>query len=135
MGSGQWAVGSGQWQWAAGLPAATVQQGLATRIGRGAAGATITFTSRRIELPAGAAVRPGLAFRIVGDLTIRGTTHEVALDAVWHGNTVAGFSASTRIDRRDFGLTWNVALETGGVLVGNEVKIELEVQASRQAPV
>jgi polyisoprenoid-binding protein YceI len=45
------------------------------------------------------------------------------------GNTKAGFSASTEIDREDFGLTWNQALETGGVLVGKQVRIEIEVQA------
>ena len=93
----------------------------------------ITFRSRRVE---GAALREGARFRAVGDLTIRGTTREVVLDAVyegrgrdpWGGERVS-FSAETRIDRRDFGLTWNQALETGGILVGNEIRISLEVQA------
>ncbi|MFW6078989.1 MAG: YceI family protein [Gemmatimonadota bacterium] len=93
----------------------------------------ITFRSRAIE---GSPKEPGDEFRVVGDLTIRGTTREVVLDAVfagrggdpWGGQRV-GFSADTKLDRRDFGLTWNQALEAGGVLVGNEVTIHLEVQA------
>ena len=48
------------------------------------------------------------------------------------GGTRAGFSAVTKIDRRDWGLTWNAALETGGVLVSNELKIEIEAQAVKQ---
>lgn len=96
----------------------------------------ITFRSTRIE---GAHDKPGEPFRVVGDLTIRGETREVVLDATYEGTgedpwggTRVGFSASTEIDRRDFGLRWNQALETGGVLVANTVKIELEVQAVRQ---
>jgi polyisoprenoid-binding protein YceI len=76
---------------------------------------------------------------LVGDLTIRGKTREVELEVEstgrgtdpW-GNERAGFSASTTIDRRDFGLTWNQALEAGGVLVGHDVKIEIEIQAVLQ---
>ncbi|HZD06008.1 MAG TPA: YceI family protein, partial [Longimicrobiales bacterium] len=78
---------------------------------------TITFESRRIE---GEPSEPGDAFKVVGDLTIRGTTEEVVLDARYEGRgedpwggTRAGFSAEVTIDRRDFGLTWNQALETG----------------------
>jgi polyisoprenoid-binding protein YceI len=75
-------------------------------------------------------------YRIVGDLTIRGTTREVVLEGTdegrgrdpWGGERLA-FSASATIDRRDFGLTWNQALETGGVLVSNEIKISIDVQA------
>ena len=97
--------------------------------------AQITFSSRRVE---GSSSNPGDEFRVIGDLTIRGTTREVTLDAVyegigkdpWGGERVS-FSARTKIDRRDFGLTWNQALETGGILVGNEIKISLEVQAVR----
>jgi polyisoprenoid-binding protein YceI len=93
----------------------------------------ITFRSKRIE---GAHKQPGDHFRVVGDLTIRGTTHEVVLDAVyegtgtdpWGGERVS-FSADAKIDRRDFGLTWNQALETGGILVSNDIKLHLEVQA------
>jgi polyisoprenoid-binding protein YceI len=97
---------------------------------------SITFRSRRVE---GTSRNPGDEFRVTGDLTIRGTTREVTLDAVyegvgkdpWGGERVS-FSAKTKIDRRDFGLTWNQALEAGGVLVGNEIKISLEVQAVKQ---
>lgn len=96
---------------------------------------TITFRSRRVE---GAAKEEGDRFKVYGDLTIRGTTREVVLDAEfggqgkdpWGGER-AGFSATTKIDRRDFGLTWNQALETGGILVGNEIRIEIEVQATK----
>ncbi len=95
----------------------------------------ITFRSRRVE-PQGDG-----KFRVIGDLTIRGVTKEVVLEATdegrgkdpW-GNEKSAFSAQTVIDRRDFGLTWNAALETGGVLVGNEVKISLEVQAAKVQP-
>jgi polyisoprenoid-binding protein YceI len=93
----------------------------------------ITFRSKRIE---GAHARAGDEFRVVGDLAIRGVTREVVLDAVFEGTGKdpwggerASFSASTKIDRREFGLTWNQALETGGVLVSNEIKLSLEVQA------
>lgn len=94
---------------------------------------TISFRSRSIE---GAYGRPGEEFKVTGDLTIRGVTREVVLDAVfegggrdpWGGERVS-FSASTRIDRRDFGLTWNQALEAGGVLVSNDIRISVEVQA------
>lgn len=75
-------------------------------------------------------------YRIVGNLTIRDVTREIVLDATdegrgrdpWGGERRA-FSASTTIDRRDFGLGWNQALETGGVLVSNELKISIDVQA------
>ncbi len=81
----------------------------------------------------------GDRFEVTGDLTIAGTTRSVVLDMVldgvvgdpWGGTRLA-FSASTEIDREEFGITWNVALETGGVLVGKKVKIELEGQAVRQ---
>jgi len=96
---------------------------------------TITFRSRRIE-----GIPSQGDFRLVGDLTIRGITREVALD-VWQegrvtdpsGNERAGFRARTKIDRTDFGLTWNQALEAGGVLVGNEVRISAEVELVRQS--
>jgi polyisoprenoid-binding protein YceI len=95
----------------------------------------ITFRSRRVEATGGG------DFRVIGDLTIRGVTREVVLEATdegratdpW-GNEKAGFSARTAIDRQDFGLTWNAALETGGILVGNEIKISLEVQAAKAEP-
>jgi len=94
---------------------------------------TLRFESRRVE---GLALEEGSRFKVIGDLTIRGTTKEVELDAAFEGrgqdpwgNQRVAFSADTSIDRRDFGLTWNQALETGGVLVGHEVKIHLEAQA------
>jgi polyisoprenoid-binding protein YceI len=77
---------------------------------------------------------------VVGDLTIRGVTREVSLRVEQHGqakdpwgNVRAAFTATATIDRRDFGLTWNQALESGGVLVGDKVEIEAEVQAVKQA--
>jgi polyisoprenoid-binding protein YceI len=98
---------------------------------------TLTFRSRRIE---GAKATEGSRFRVIGDLTIRGISREVTLDATyegrgrdpWGGERVS-FSATTRIDRRDFGLTWNAALEAGGVLVSNEIRIAIEAQAVRAA--
>lgn len=96
---------------------------------------TIAFRSRRIE---GDRLAAGEQFRLVGDLTLHGVTREVALDATyegrgrdpWGGERVS-FSAATKIDRREFGLTWNAALEAGGVLVSNDIRIEIEVQAVR----
>jgi polyisoprenoid-binding protein YceI len=90
---------------------------------------SIRFQSTRIE-------RDGDHFDVHGQLTIRDVTREVVLHTSdegrggdpWGGQRAA-FSATTRIDRRDYGLTWNQALETGGVVVGNEIKISLEVQA------
>ncbi len=90
----------------------------------------ITFESKRIE------TRKGDRYRVVGDLTIRGITAEVELDAEYlgagldpWGNRRAGFQARTSLSRKEFGLTWNQVLETGGVLVGDEIQIELDVQA------
>ena len=91
---------------------------------------TITFRSRRVEPAKGDRVR------VTGELTIRGVTREVVLEVTdegrgkdpWGGDRLA-FSATTTIDRREFGLTWNQALETGGVLVSNEIKISIDVQA------
>jgi len=97
---------------------------------------TITFRSTRVE---GALDEEGSRFRVVGELTIRDTAMEVALDATFEGvgkdpwgGERAGFAATTEIDRRDWGLRWNQALETRGILVGNEVRIELAVQAVKQ---
>lgn len=98
---------------------------------------TITFRSKRVE---GAARKEGDRFRTVGDLTIRGTTIEVTLDCQYEGTgkdpwggTRAGVRVTGSIDRREWGLKWNQALETGGILVANELKIEVEVQAVQQA--
>ncbi len=77
--------------------------------------------------------------RIVGDLTIRGITKEVVLDVEYSGQakspwgtTSAGFSAQTKISRKDWDLAWNAALETGGVLVGDEVTITIELEIVKQ---
>jgi polyisoprenoid-binding protein YceI len=76
------------------------------------------------------------AFKIQGDLTIHGTTRPVVLDATFEGratdpwgNVRAGYEANTTISRKDFGLTWNQALEAGGVAVGDEVRIEISLEA------
>jgi polyisoprenoid-binding protein YceI len=80
------------------------------------------------------------AFELTGDLTIRDVTRPITLDVTFEGEgkdpwggTRASFSAKGKFDRRDFGLTWNVALETGGILVSNEVKINIEAQLVAQA--
>ncbi|HEX5830577.1 MAG TPA: YceI family protein, partial [Gemmatimonadaceae bacterium] len=97
---------------------------------------TITFRSTRIE---GSPREAGDRFRIIGDLAIRDATMETVLDTVFEGRGVdpwgktrGGFRASTDIDRREWGLRWNQAIETGGVLVANKVHIEAEVQFVRQ---
>ncbi|TDB75652.1 YceI family protein [Micromonospora sp. KC723] len=84
--------------------------------------------------------RDGNEFVLLGELTIKGVTRQVELEVEFEGvghtpfgTDVFGFTASTEIDREDFGLTWNVALETGGVLVGKKIKIEIEGEAVRQA--
>jgi polyisoprenoid-binding protein YceI len=81
----------------------------------------------------------GNRYEADGELTIKGITKPVVLDVEYHGlNTnpwgaeVAFFSASTEINREDFGMTWNAALESGGVLVSKKVQIEIEAQASLQ---
>jgi polyisoprenoid-binding protein YceI len=92
----------------------------------------ITFTARRVE---GDVYD---AFKLHGDLTIRGVTRPVVLDVTLEGrgadpwgNERLGYSASGKIDRRDFGLTWNQALETGGVAVGHDVKIVINTELMR----
>jgi polyisoprenoid-binding protein YceI len=78
-------------------------------------------------------------FHLHGDLTIRDQTHPVTLAVTYEGETVdpwgnkrLGFEAHGKISRKDFGLTWNQALETGGVAVGDEVKIELSIEGIAQ---
>lgn len=80
----------------------------------------------------------GSDYVVTGDLTIRGVTKSVDLETEYlgtdtdpFGNVKAGFEAKTEIDREAFGLTWNAALESGGVLVGKKVQIVLEVQATK----
>ncbi len=95
---------------------------------------TIRFASTRIV------AKGENEFTVHGDLTIRGVTREIALETEYSGKhqnpwgaTVTGFSATGTINRKDFGLEWNVALETGGILVGEKVKLELEVELTQQA--
>jgi len=94
---------------------------------------TLTFKSTRIEKIDDAQAR------MIGDLTIKDITKEVVLDVEYAGQakspwgTVsAGFTATTKIDRKDWGLTYNAVLETGGVLVGDEVKINIELELKKQ---
>jgi len=91
---------------------------------------TITFRSTAVT------AQPDATWELVGDLTVRDTTREVSLQVDFDGAGVSplgderiGFSAATDINREDFGLTWNMALETGGLLVGKAARIELDVQA------
>jgi polyisoprenoid-binding protein YceI len=93
----------------------------------------LRFVGRRVE------PRSEAEIDVIGDLTIRGTTREVVLRVEQHGqakdpwgNVRAAFTAKTSIDRKDFGLTWNQALETGGVMVGDRVDIEAEIEAVQQ---
>lgn len=88
------------------------------------------------------AVRPSGAGRwtVEGDLTVKGVTRPVPLEVTFEGGAAdpwggqrIGFHATAEIDREDFGLTWNQVLETGGVLVGKAVKIEIDAEAVRQA--
>tara|TARA_R110002126_G_scaffold121447_5_gene263040 strand:+ start:1649 stop:2194 length:546 start_codon:yes stop_codon:yes gene_type:complete len=78
-------------------------------------------------------------FKLVGDLTIKGTTKEIMLNTEFggfmkdpYGNEKSGFSINGKLNRKDFGLNWNAALEAGGVMVGNEIKINAEVQFIKQ---
>jgi polyisoprenoid-binding protein YceI len=81
----------------------------------------------------------GDRLRLIGDLTIRGVTKEVALEVEsmgrakdpWGAERI-GFSAKGRINREEFGLTWNTVLEAGGLAVGKDVEIEIELEAVRQ---
>jgi polyisoprenoid-binding protein YceI len=95
---------------------------------------SLTYESRRVE-----ALSPE-RLRVVGDLTIRNVTREVVLDVEYGGqgkdpwgNQRVGFTATASLNRKDFGLTWNQALETGGLLVADRVDVEIELQAIRQA--
>lgn len=93
---------------------------------------TMTFRSTKVE-----PVRHD-KWEVTGDLTIHGVTKPVVLEVEFNGagptpwgTTAVGFSAFTELDREDWGLTWNAALETGGVVVSKRVRIELEVEATR----
>lgn len=94
---------------------------------------TITFASKSVRLG-------DKGLEVVGDLTIRGTSREVVLAVdgptpeqtdPW-GNVRVGASASTKIKRSDFGMTWNTVLEAGGVVVGDDINIHLDVELIRQ---
>jgi polyisoprenoid-binding protein YceI len=93
---------------------------------------TVTFRSTRVEAPSG----PGGELQVTGDLTIHGVSRPVTLEVEglapaikdpW-GNARRGVSARARISRKEWGLQWNMALEAGGVVVGDEVTIELEAE-------
>ena len=90
---------------------------------------TMTFVSRGLTAKGG-------DYELAGDLTIRGVTKPVSFELEFGGGetdpwggTRLGFSASTEISRKDFGMEWNTVLESGGLLVGDKVKIQLEVEA------
>ncbi|MBM4270405.1 MAG: YceI family protein [Deltaproteobacteria bacterium] len=92
---------------------------------------TITFKSKKIE-----AAGAGKA-KVTGDLTLHGVTKEVVLDVEGpsapikdpYGNTRAGASATTKIDRKDFGITWSKSMDGGGLVVGDEITITIDVEA------
>jgi len=91
---------------------------------------TITFKSKRIE------GTDRSNFKVIGDLTIHGVTKEVALSASFNGegkdprgNRRVSFEAETKLNRKDYDLTWNQALEAGGFILGDEVKLEIGVEA------
>jgi polyisoprenoid-binding protein YceI len=95
---------------------------------------TIDFVSTGVKS------HDGNEFVLAGDLTIKGVTRPVELQVEFegvgrspYGFDVFGFSASTEVDREDWGLTYNMALESGGVMIGKKVKIEIEGEAIRQA--
>ncbi len=90
---------------------------------------TWTFVSTGVE-------GTGEEFTVRGDLTINGVTKPASLEVEYNGaatdpfgNKRVGFSASTEVSRKDFDLTWNAALETGGVLVGDKIRIAMEISA------
>ena len=92
----------------------------------------LTFKSKRVEQ------KSPTHGRLIGDLTIRGITHEVALDVDYSGvvkspwgSHSAGFSAKTTVNRKDWDLNWNVALEAGGWLVSDQVTIEIDLELAQ----
>lgn len=91
---------------------------------------TITFKSTKVE------AKTAENFKVSGELTMHGVTREVTLEVEYNGSgknpwgmTVAGFTAKTSLLRKDYGLNWNVALETGGMLVSDKINITLEIEA------
>jgi polyisoprenoid-binding protein YceI len=96
---------------------------------------TITFESTKVHKLSNG------EFRVIGNLTIHGVTKEVVLEVEYSGTTkspsgqtIAGFTARTNLNRKDFGLNWNVALEAGGVMVSDKVNITLEIEAILHLP-
>ena len=94
---------------------------------------TITFTSTKVD------DRGDGNFTLVGDLTVRGVTKSVSLEGEYLGtsqtpwnSTVVGFTAETVVNRKDWGLEWNMALETGGVLVGDKITLTIDAEAVLQ---
>ncbi|MBP2477850.1 polyisoprenoid-binding protein YceI [Crossiella equi] len=92
----------------------------------------------RIQFVSTSVVQDGDTFSLTGDLTIKDVTREVTIDFTFEGtakdpfgNTRVGFEGTTTISRKDFGITWNAALETGGVLVSDKIVLEFEVSAVR----
>ncbi|MFS4459157.1 YceI family protein [Bdellovibrio sp. HCB2-146] len=94
---------------------------------------TLNFKSKKVE-------QDGDDLKVTGDLTIHGVTKEVVFEVEGptaemkdpYGNIKIGLSAKTKIKRKDFGLSWNAALEAGGVLVGDDVAISLDVQFAKK---
>lgn len=91
---------------------------------------TLTFKSTKVERVSGD------QYRVLGDLTMHGVTKPVVFNAEYHGQgknpwgmQVAGLSAKTKINRKEWGLNWNAPLETGGVLVSEDVNIEIDLEA------
>ncbi|WP_259065800.1 YceI family protein [Mucilaginibacter sp. X4EP1] len=94
---------------------------------------TITFKGNKFE-------QTGDHFKLHGDLTIKGTTKPITLNVEFGGvivdpyqQTKAGFSVSGKISRKEFGLTWDAVTETGGVVVGDEIKLNCEIQLIKAA--
>ncbi len=97
---------------------------------------TLTFKSKRVE-------KSGAHVKLIGDLTIHGVTKEVAFEVTgpspemktpW-GTVATGAEARAKINRKDYGLNWNKALEAGGVMVSDEVNIEINLEMSKKPPV
>ena len=94
----------------------------------------MTFHSTKVDLGRGS------DWKVTGDLTVRGVTRSIVLDVEFEGaiqdpwgNQRLGFSASGEIDRNEFGVSFNAALETGGFVVSPKIKLEIEAEAVRQA--
>jgi polyisoprenoid-binding protein YceI len=94
---------------------------------------TIAFKSKKVEAAG------DNEYRVLGDLTIRGVTKEVLFNAEYsgqvkdpYGNQRAGLNAKAAISRKDFGLTWNALLESGGAVVGDKVTIEIDLEATKE---